>query len=122
MSTKLWSDYPLAPLEVRSSESRPIDVEVRRDGSIEILVEADDLGSFTRATVELYYQISAEDWTAVVEHVRRDQLYAAGMRQAEVQVQECDRTTVCVLDRGHSGQCQRPGGVKVVTTVEARQE
>lgn len=28
----------------------------------------------------------------------------------------CDRTTVCVLDGGHSGPCQRPGGVQVVTT------
>lgn len=29
---------------------------------------------------------------------------------------DCDRTTACVLDRGHNGPCQRPGGVRVVTT------
>ncbi len=28
----------------------------------------------------------------------------------------CDHTTVCVLDRGHDGPCQRPGGVRVDTT------
>ncbi len=37
---------------------------------------------------------------------------------SESENQACDKTTVCVLDRGHKGACQRPGGVKVETTAD----
>ena len=33
-------------------------------------------------------------------------------------MKRCNRTTVCVLDRDHRGPCQRPGGIRVITTTD----
>jgi hypothetical protein len=43
-------------------------------------------------------------------------------REHDEKPAKCDRTTVCVLHKGHKGACQRPGGVKVVTVAEREHE
>ena len=73
MSTRVECTYPLAPISVDPDVGRRLDFEVDRDGLVCLTAEVDDLSGWSGPrTAEVYFNMSAEDWKAVVEHIRRD--------------------------------------------------